>query len=98
MVSVTAPMAQPPVFKSSFSFRLALLVLRFVGVRPAGALTEPTVAVVVLLLIEEFDEGQLLSNEPPVTAAASANTSRIDDQTLGIGDSFFGFSDEIEGN
>jgi hypothetical protein len=92
-------MRQPPVFKNSFSFRLALLVLRLVGARPPGTLTEPTVVLLLLLLIEEFDDGQLLSsNEPPVVAAASANTSRIDAQTLGIGDSFFGVSDEIEGN
>lgn len=94
VVWVAAPIAQPPIFKSSLSFRLALLVLDFVDARPAGAQTEPTI--LVLLLIEEFDEGQL-SNEPPVVAA-SAKTSRIDDQTLGIGDSFFGFSDESEGN
>jgi len=84
--------AKPPVCNNSFSFRLALFVLDFVVDR---SLVDPTV---LILLIEQFDENG--SNGSFVVGVeASAKTSKIEDQTLGIrvtDDPFFWLSSSIE--
>ena len=76
--------ATPPVCEISFSFRLALFVLLFVGGIPA--LLEPPLA------IEEShdDDDEMLLLKVPLLVVAIAKISKIEDHILGIGDIFFG--------
>jgi len=77
--------AMPPVSESSFSFRLALFVLLILDGRLA--FVKPP------LTIEELDDEETLNTL--LVVVAIANTSKIEDHILGIGEIFH---DRFEGD